>query len=96
MENEPAGDEPPRMAGLRPRAHAGQGAFPSAASSPNSPPSEAMEATAKQAKTKTALDLVPILGQKLVSGHPGGGSSGRAGLEGLGCGELLLWWLLQL
>lgn len=31
------------------------------------PPSEVAEATAKQAKTKAALDMVPILGQGLVT-----------------------------
>lgn len=65
-----AGDEPSGMAGPRPQAHAGQAPFPSAGSDPNSPPLEATEATAKQAKTKAALDVVPILGQGLVSGHP--------------------------
>lgn len=56
------------MAGPRPQAHAGRGLFPSAGSNPNSPPSEVTEVTARQAKTKAALDMVPILGQGLVSG----------------------------
>lgn len=58
------------MASPRPPARAGQDPFPSAGSNPSSPSSEATEATAKQAKTKAALDLVPILGQGLVGGHP--------------------------
>ena len=44
------------------------GPHPSAGSKPNSPPSEATEATVKQAKTKAALDMVPILGQVQVGG----------------------------
>lgn len=50
------------------QAHTGQGLFPRAGSNPNSPPAEATEVTARQAKTKAALDMVPILGQRLASG----------------------------